>query len=136
MYTVSHQHHSIYPQLTHLQGVRKWKNDDDMILIEVEERDNYAGRWRGNRHFDDTSTSASKSSRMKGREWRRTLKRGKTTRGKSVKKIVSRSVIDVTDSVTGGKMMKKKKRVQTERGSAGCCQMKTATASNQPITVR
>lgn len=45
----------------------------------------------------------------------------------------SHSVINVTDSVTGGKMtMMKKKRAQTERGLAGCCQMKMATA----ITVR
>lgn len=48
------------------------------------------------------------------------------------------SVIHMTDSVTAGKMMKKKrkKRGQTDRGSAGSCQMMTATTSNQPITAR
>lgn len=47
----------------------------------------------------------------------------------------SRSVIRVTDSVTGGKKMERKK-TQTEREWADCCQMMTATANNQPITVR
>lgn len=54
---------------------------------------------------------------------------------KQLKERQSHSLIHVTDSVMGGKMIKKK-GAQTEGGSAGCCQMKTATTSNQPITVR
>lgn len=70
---------------------------------------------------------------MKGQDKRQ---REGSLRREQLKERRSRSVIRVTDSVTGGKMMKKKKGAQTDRGSAGCCQMKTATASNQPITVR
>lgn len=39
----------------------------------------------------------------------------------------------VPASVKAAKMMMKKNRAETERGSAGCCQMKTT--SNQPFTV-
>lgn len=54
---------------------------------------------------------------------------------KTVKKQKNRqshSGINVTDSVTGGKVMKKRKRAQADRGLANFSQMKTATA----ITVR
>lgn len=44
-----------------------------------------------------------------------TLRRGKTTRGKSEEKAESLSY-DVTDSVKGAEMMMRKKRAQTQRG--------------------
>lgn len=88
-----------------------------MILTAVQEQDDYAGRLRGN--------SGSNLDISKQEEHDQEIRQEGIAQRKHKK---SRSVINVTDSATGAKVMKKK-MAQTERGLAGCRQMKTLNYS-------